>query len=271
MQRWVVAVIVVIGAWVFTRVTGLLLKWFVRYLANRALSAGGGPWRVRSGRAEEDSSVLREQRRRQRVDAASKMVNHLVAMVIWIIALIVVFHVIDIDAAFYLSSAGFLGAAVAIGGQHKVNDYLTGLLVHLEDRYGVGDRVEWESPVGTNFSGIVEYVGIFTTRVRDVNGSLHVPNSQLNMLRNASQEPVSTTLKLRVDERKHAAEVESTLRDLAGSPGLTQVLFVDDIASHQEATGEISIDVVTARPLDARERDRLVRRAEEALKNDGID
>ena len=47
----------------------------------------------------------------------------------------------DIDAAFFLSGAGFIGAALAIGGQHKVNDYLTGLSVLIEDRYGVGDEL----------------------------------------------------------------------------------------------------------------------------------
>jgi small-conductance mechanosensitive channel len=267
-QNWIVAGLIVVGTWLVTRINGLLLKWFVRHLANRALSAGGGPWRVRSGRMQEDSTTIREQRRRQRVDAASKMVNHLVSLVMWIISLIVVFHVIDVDAAFYLSSAGFLGAAVAIGGQHKVNDYLTGLLVHLEDRYGVGDTIEWESPVGNQLSGLVEYVGIFTTRVREGNGSMHVPNSQLNMLRNTSQEPVVTTLRIRVNDKPSVGQVESTLRELAGSPGLTEVLFVDDIASYQEATGEISIDVATSRPLEAKERDRLVRRAEQALRND---
>ncbi|MGB0822107.1 MAG: mechanosensitive ion channel domain-containing protein, partial [Ilumatobacteraceae bacterium] len=174
-------------------------------------------------------------------------------------------HVIDVDAAFYLSSAGFLGAAVAIGGQHKVNDYLTGLLVLLEDRYGVGDTIEWESPVGTELSGLVEYVGIFTTRVRDAKGSVHVPNSQFNMLRNMSQEPVVTTLRIRVDDTPPMHRVESTLKDLAGSAGLTEVLFIDDIASYREVTGEISIDVATSRPLEPKEIDRLIRRAERAL------
>ena len=259
---------IVVGTWLLTRVNGLLLKWFVRHLANRALSAGGGPWRVRSARMKEGSTTIREQRRRQRVDAASKMVNHLVSLVMWIISLIVVFHVIDVDAAFYLSSAGFLGAAVAIGGQHKVNDYLTGLLVLLEDRYGVGDTIEWESPVGTELLGLVEYVGIFTTRVRDAKGSMHVPNSQFNMMRNMSQEPVVTTLRIRVDDTPSTHRVESTLKDLAGSAGLTQVLFVDDIASYREVTGEISIDVATSRPLEPKEIDRLVRRAERALKEE---
>ncbi|MDA2944177.1 MAG: mechanosensitive ion channel [Actinomycetota bacterium] len=271
MEKWLVAAAVVVATWLFTRITGLVLRRVVRHLADRAVRRDSGPWRVRSGRTGEESSSLREQRRRQRVDAASRMLNHLVSVVVWIVALIVVFHVLEVDAAFFLSSAGFLGAAMAIGGQHKVNDYLTGLLVHFEDRYGVADRVEWETPVGTTVSGVVEHVGLFTTRVRDENGSIHVPNTVMNLVRNLSQEASATTLRLKVHERIDSEAVSTTLRDLAGTAGLTDVIFLSDIESHQPATGEIEIEVTTPRPLDPRERARLVQRAEEALRRDGAD
>ena len=271
MEQWLIAAAVVVSAWLVTRLSGVVLRRIVRHLADRAVRRESGPWRVRSGRTGEDSTALREQRRRQRVDAASRMLNHLVSVLVWIVALIVVFHVLEVDAAFFLSSAGFLGAAVAIGGQHKVNDYLTGLLVHFEDRYGVADRVEWETPVGTTMNGVVEHVGLFTTRIRDENGSVHVPNTALNLVRNLSQEAAATTLRLRVNERVDSEEVSSTLRDLAGTSGLTEVIFLSDIESHQPATGEIEIEVTTPRPLDPRERARLVRRAEEALMRDDSD
>lgn len=271
MEKWLIAAAVVVATWLFTRITGLVLRRVVRHLADRAVRRDSGPWRVRSGRTGEESSSLREQRRRQRVDAASRMLNHLVSVVVWIVALIVVFHVLEVDAAFFLSSAGFLGAAMAIGGQHKVNDYLTGLLVHFEDRYGVADRVEWETPVGTTVSGVVEHVGLFTTRVRDENGSIHVPNTVMNLVRNLSQEASATTLRLKVHERIDSEAVSTTLRDLAGTAGLTDVIFLSDIESHQPATGEIEIEVTTPRPLDPRERARLVQRAEEALRRDGAD
>ena len=65
--------------------------------------------------------------------------------------------------------------------------------------------------------------------------------------------------------------VSTTLRDLAGTAGLTDVIFLSDIEPHQPATGEMEIEVTTPRPLDPRERARLVQRAEEALRRDGAD
>ena len=261
----IMVVVATVVAWMFTRVTGVVLRRVVRHLADRAVRAKTSPWRVRSRRRGEDSSAVHEQRRRQRVDAAARVINHLVSVVVWLVALIAVFHLLDVDAAFFLSSAGFIGAAVAIGGQHKVNDYLTGLLVHFEDRYGVGDVIEWETPTGGEVRGVVENVGLFTTRVRDGESSVHIPNHVLTHVRNRSQEAASTTPHLHVGARVDEAALSSALRDLAGEPGLTDVLFVGDIESHQPATGEIMVDVVTPRPLDSRLRDRLERRAEQRL------
>ncbi len=113
-SRPVLVGIILIAAWMLTRVTGFVIRRIVRRLADRAVRLETGPWRVRSMRGEDESSMVREQRRRQRIDAASRILNHLVSVVVWIITLIVVFHVLEVDAAFFLSSAGFLGAAVAM-------------------------------------------------------------------------------------------------------------------------------------------------------------
>lgn len=224
-----------------------------------------GLWRVRAKRVGDESGDVVEQRRRQRIDAASRMVNHLVSVVIWIIAAIVAFHLLDIDPAFFLSSAGFIGAGLAIGGQHKVNDYLTGLSVHFEDRYGVGDEilveVGWSEPV----RGVVDHVGLFSTRVRDPRSTLHFPNSVLGSVRNLSQEAAVSTLRLRVPAEADAGDAASVLRGLAGTDGLTDVIFVGDLATRDASTGEIEVDVQTSRALDDEVRDRLIGRVEQAL------
>jgi small-conductance mechanosensitive channel len=257
---------VAVFAFVATRISRFVVRRVIRHLATAsAVANGAGLWRVRSGRVGGEPLDVREQRRRQRVDAASRMVNHLVSVGIWLVALIVTFHLLDIDPAFFLSSAGFLGAALAIGGQHNVNDYLTGLSVHFEDRYGVGDRltadVGWDHPV----TGVVDHIGLFSTRIRDERSALHFPNSSLANVRNLSQEAAVSTIKIQVPPDVRADDAATVLRGLAGTDGLTDVVFVGDLSATESHTGEIDVEVRTSRTLDARSRARLIHRTERGL------
>ena len=264
-----IVVAVSLSAIVATRCSRFVIRRVIRRLAKRALlgAPGSGLWRVRAQRFDDTSDTV-EQRRRQRIDAASRMVNHLASLVIWIVAAIVAFHLLDVDPAFFLSSAGFLGAGLAIGGQHKVNDYLTGLSVHFEDRYGVGDEivanVGWAEPI----DGVVDHVGLFSTRVRDHRSTMHFPNSSLAIVRNLSQEACRTTLRVRVPDEHAADDAQSLLRGLAGTDGLTDVVFLGDLAAREASTGEIEVEVATSRTLGGVERERLVRRTEAALRDD---
>ena len=270
-----VLVVIAAAALLATQLSRLVIRRVIRRLASRSLgtlsmsASTPGLWRARSSRVGGETREAGEQRRRQRIDAASRMVNHLVSVMIWIVAAIVTFHLLDIDPAFFLSSAGFIGAGLAIGGQHKVNDYLTGLSVHFEDRYGVGDEivahVGWAEPV----QGVVDHVGLFSTRVRDDRSTLHFPNSSLANLRNLSQEAAASTLRLRVPDDARASDAASMLRGLAGTDGLTDVVFVGDLAARDAETGQVEVDVLTSRALDDRSRRRLVGRAERALADRG--
>jgi small-conductance mechanosensitive channel len=264
-----VAVIVALSAIVLSRLARLVIRRVIRRLANRSFLAGPGAqpglWRARSLRSGAETGEAGEQRRRQRIDAASRMVSHLVSVVIWLVALIVVFHVLEVDPAFFISSAGFIGAGLAIGGQHKVNDYLTGLSVHFEDRYGIGDEivvdVGWASPV----RGVVDHVGLFSTRVRDAASTLHFPNAALTNVRNLSQEAATVEFNVRIPEEADGDDVATMLRRLAGTDGLTDVVFVGDIDTHAERSGEVVVRAATSSELDERRRVELVERAERSL------
>lgn len=267
-----VVALIVVGALVSLRPSRQLLRRVVRRMADR--SRLGDParwWRAGADRTAETAD-LTEQRRRQRVDAAARMLNHVVALVVWTAATIAVFRILHLDATFFLSGAGFLGAAVAIGGQHKVNDYLTGLSVLFEDRYGVGDEVVIDVGRSEPIHAVVDHVGLVTTRLRDERSTLHLPNATLAIVRNLSQETVPTTLRLRVAEDIPGFEVVSeraaadTLRRLAGTEHLTDVVFVGDLAAERAEDGEIDVAVRTLRPLGDEARRRLVERAEAALR-----
>lgn len=271
MQALAVAALV-LGALLFTRFSGFVLRRVIRRVADRG--AEGLPtrwWRaaVRYGGVDRtETGVLR---RRQRVDAAAGMVNHLVAVLVSIGVSIAIFQILDIDAAFFLSGAGFLGAGLAIGGQHKVNDYLTGLEVLFEDRYGVGDELVVEIVGREPLHAVVDNVGLFTTRLRDETSTLHVPNGGLQLVRNLSQQAQRDSLTLHLGDHPEFDLVSErsaaqTVRDLAGSENLTGVVFVGDLAAQRRSDGDIEVEVTTTRPLDERAKERLREKAEQSLR-----
>jgi small-conductance mechanosensitive channel len=267
LTRPVIAVAIIVGCFIATRITYAILRIVVRKVADSKPGRGKGWWKNTMRRVGAETLEGGENRRRQRIEAATGMLHQLTSFVLWIIAVIAVFNVLNLDAAFFLSSAGFLGAAIAIGGQHRVSDYLTGLAVLLEDRFGVGDEIEvslaWDKPVRAT----VEHVGMITTRLRDGNSTFHIPHSKLDVVRNLSQEPVRESLQFDVAS-SNAARVGTTVRDLAGTKGLTTVLFIDEIQAAGTEGDRVELNVRTTRPLTNTERELLVQKASEVLSRD---
>ena len=267
LTRPVIAVVIIVGCFIVTRITYAILRIVVRKVADSKPGRDKTWWKNTMRRVGAETLEGGENRRRQRIEAATGMLHQLTSFVLWIIAVIAVFNVLNLDAAFFLSSAGFLGAAIAIGGQHRVGDYLTGLAVLLEDRFGVGDEIEvglgWDKPVRAT----VEHVGMITTRLRDGNSTFHIPHSKLDVVRNLSQEPVRESLQFDVAS-SNAARVGTTVRDLAGTKGLTTVLFIDEIQAAGTEGDRVELNVRTTRPLTNTERELLVQKASEVLSRD---
>ena len=144
MTKPVIAIAIIVGCFIFTRISYAVLSLVLKRIADLPPTNAANWWKNSVRRIGSETIEGGEQRRRQRIDAATRMLHHFISLAAWIISLIAIFNVLDLNAAFFLSSAGFLGAGLAVGGQHRVNDYLTGLAVLLEDRYGVGDEIEAE-------------------------------------------------------------------------------------------------------------------------------
>lgn len=270
-SRPVIVLLVILGAFVLTRLSRVVLRRVVRYVARRSMVRPSQWWKTRARYGEHELAGVGENRQRQRIDAAARMLHHLFAVVLWVGVLIAVFHILELNATFFLSSAGFIGAGAAIGGQHKVNDYLTGLSVLLEDRYGVGDEVEIPGPFPNGVRGVVEHIGLVSTRIRDGYSTVHLPHIALVAVRNLSQEPIETRLTIQLpddlENLEAASRAAETIRELAGSPHLTGVVLVDDITTATPIAGneQIEVKVRTAKPLSAAERETLIRRTEERL------
>src|SRR5919197_1889019 len=121
--------------------------------------------------------------RRQRAQTIGSVLGSIASITILIIAGMLVLSELKYSLAPVIASAGILGVAVGFGAQNLVKDFLSGVFMILEDQYGVGDVIDVGEATGT-----VETVGLRTTRLRDINGTVwHVRNGEIVRVGNKSQ------------------------------------------------------------------------------------
>ena len=125
----------------------------------------------------------RTERASQRAKTLGTLFKSIGTTVIWIVALMMLLGEFDVNLGPLIAGAGIIGVAVGFGAQSLVRDLLTGVFMLIEDQYGVGDVVDLGDAVGT-----VESVGLRTTRLRDISGTVwHVPNGAIARVGNMSQ------------------------------------------------------------------------------------
>lgn len=120
-----------------------------------------------------------------------------------------------------------VGLAIGFGAQNLVADYLSGMLIMLEDQYGVGDSVDLGEAIGE-----VEHVGLRLTQIRDLNGGLwHIRNGEILRVRNDSQEWARAVLDVSVAYESNLDTVYGALEqaghDMRQDPRFAAVLLED--------------------------------------------
>jgi small conductance mechanosensitive channel len=123
------------------------------------------------------------ERHEQRARALGSILRSGVSIVVFGIAALTILGDLGFNLTPLLLSTTVLGVALGFGAQNLVRDYLAGILMLVEDHYGVGDTIHVS---GT--SGTVEAMTLLTTRLRDVNGVVwHVRNGTIDSVGNESQ------------------------------------------------------------------------------------
>ncbi|MDT7536787.1 MAG: moderate conductance mechanosensitive channel [Actinomycetota bacterium] len=130
-----------------------------------------------------EASPLSSERRRQRAETIGSVLRSSTAIVIYTVAGAMILAELGFDLGPVIASAGIVGVAVGFGAQNLIKDFLNGMFMILEDQYGVGDVIDAGEATGT-----VEAVGLRTTRLRDVAGTVwHIRNGEIVRIGNKSQ------------------------------------------------------------------------------------
>lgn len=176
----IVRVIVTI---VVCAVIGYLLKFVIRRVVSRIVNGAKSKANVDDTQAL-DRSPLAAVRLVQRTRTLGSILQNIVNITLVIIAIVLTVQVLapDILGSLTLLTAA-IGAGLGFGAQNIVKDVLNGIFIVVEDQVGIGDVVDLGLAIG-----IVEYVSVRVTHVRDVNGTLwYVRNGEITRIGNMSQ------------------------------------------------------------------------------------
>ncbi|MEM8620693.1 MAG: mechanosensitive ion channel domain-containing protein [Actinomycetota bacterium] len=256
------AVAVMFAAMVVAWTARRAIRWATRRAVRRA-RRGRSSWRIRLDRLGDDGHGAA--RRLQRADAVARIFGHLITMFIVGVAALIALDLIGINPVYAVSSAGFLGFALALSGQDLIKDLIGGTRALLEDRYAVGDEVDLRIE-GTDVHGVVDLVGIAAVRIRTEGGaSWHAGHHTIQAVTNHSQLPSVSEIEVPGDLWSHTTPEHAGQRLAAASnePGLTGVVFLSEVEHAVEPTVGDEPDTVRVRsnrPLTDGQRSRARQR-----------
>lgn len=122
-------------------------------------------------------------RQKERARTAGTVLRSTSNAIIWLVTSVMVLGEFGLNLGPLIASAGILGVALGLGAQTIVRDVLSGIFMLVEDQYGVGDQVNV-----LDVEGVVEFVGLRITKVRDVKGTLwYLRNGEIMKIGNKSQ------------------------------------------------------------------------------------
>ena len=163
------------------------------------------------------------ERREQRASALGSILRSAVSAIVFGVAALTIFGILGFNLAPLLASTAVLGVALGFGAQNLVRDYLAGILMLVEDHYGVGDTINAGVATGT-----VEAMTLLTTRLRDVNGVVwHIRNGTIESVGNESQGWSRAVIDYPVPYGEDLARIRALMEQAADSCAATRLAQAD--------------------------------------------
>ena len=188
----------------------------------------------------------------RRLTTVRNLLKHLVFIVVWGIAAMIILRELGVDIAPIIAGAGIMGLAVSFGAQNLVRDIISGFFMIMEDQVRVGDVA-----VVNGTGGTVEEINFRTIVIRDLEGTVHVfPNGTVTQLANRSKGWARYVVDVNVSYKEDPDRVVNVLKrvgeELAKDPLFggfilepIQILGVDSFS----ASGYVIKSMIKTLPL----------------------
>lgn len=175
-------------------------------------------------------------------DQLMPIVRKLMKVIFWSMGIIIGLNNAGFDVAALIAGLGIGGLALALAAQDTVKNIFGGIMVYLDKPFKVQDRIKING-----FDGVVEEVGIRSTRLRTLEGrQITIPNAQFseNPVENITREPsrkVVTNLELTYTTEPEKIELAlSILKEI----GANHVGLEDEVNVTFNKWGEFSMGLM---------------------------
>ena len=165
-----------------------------------------------------------------------------VRSIIWILGIIIGLDNIGFDITAMIAGLGIGGLALALAAQDSVKNIFAGIMIFLDKPFRIKDRIQVDG-----FDGIVEEVGLRSTRLRTLEGRIvTIPNSRFtdNSVTNVTSQP---TLKVKLNlgliydtDEVQMQKAIDILEDIVKN----QEAITDDYAAGFNGFGDFSLNIL---------------------------
>ncbi len=162
---------------------------------------------------EDLSPQDRTERTYQRRITLARVAEVTGATLLWTLAGLVLISAAGLNISALLASAGLIGVAISIVTQDALKDFVAGIYILADDRFGVGDIVA----IGA-YEGKVEKLNLRATQIRDMSGRLiTISNRSIVDVANLTARWAQVDFKIGVSYYADLAEAQKILEEAANT------------------------------------------------------
>ncbi|MCL4385924.1 MAG: mechanosensitive ion channel family protein [Actinobacteria bacterium] len=167
----------------------------------------------------------------------TNVAGNLIIVFITLAAILIISQQLGINLIPVLTGAGILGIVIGFGAQNLIKDIINGMFILFEQWFQINDIIA----VGDK-AGVVEKFNLRVTVIRDLNGKVHyIPNGQINILSNLSQEWANAVVDIGVHYKENTDKVIKVLEEIFDDL-VNDVKYKDLILERPEILGDNGVD-----------------------------
>ena len=169
--------------------------------------------------------LLTKEAERKREDTLIRIFTVSLGILVWLLALLMIFQEMGVAIGPLLAAAGIAGLAFGFGGQYLIRDLISGLFIIMENQYRIGDVVCFDKTCG-----LVEDISMRMTTLRDLDGIVHhVPHGEIKRVSNLSKQFARVNLNIGIAYNSDLERVISVVNrvgeELANDPAWREFII----------------------------------------------